>query len=145
MTANMVPVCNITSNMVSSGEVGSRPISFSAMMTWAELETGSSSANPWTMERMNNCRKVMCLCSEWTSGGRVYVPKKQCILWSFRQRILQGRPAAHRSWNITVCPCLVAHGLVYRNFGTKYCPECLQGSGLVYRAMGFFRHFFHMP
>src|SRR5450830_1190656 len=79
MTANMVPVCNITSNMVSSGEVGSKPISFSAMMTWAELETGSSSANPWTMERMDNCREVMCLSSDWTSGGRFLHAEKNTV------------------------------------------------------------------
>ncbi|MNT32057.1 hypothetical protein D3C72_1679190 [compost metagenome] len=54
MTANMVPVCSITSSMVSSGDVGSSPISFSAMMTWAELDTGSSSAKPWTIERINS-------------------------------------------------------------------------------------------
>ena len=62
MTANMVPVCNITSSMVSSGEVGSRPIHFSAMMTWAELDTGSSSPSTGSptpsrrIERMTRLR-----------------------------------------------------------------------------------------
>ena len=52
MTANMVPVCSMTSISVMSGEVGSSPSHFSARMTWAELETGSSSARPWTQARM---------------------------------------------------------------------------------------------
>src|ERR1700730_18547963 len=52
MTANMVPVWSITRSSVIGGEDGSRPISFSATTTWAELETGSSSANPCTIARM---------------------------------------------------------------------------------------------
>ena len=46
MTANMVPVCIMTSNMVISGLDGSSPMSFSATITWAELETGSNSHAP---------------------------------------------------------------------------------------------------
>src|ERR1700688_5102409 len=52
MTANMVPVWSITKSNVIGGDDGSRPISFSATTTWAELETGSSSANPCTIARM---------------------------------------------------------------------------------------------
>ncbi len=50
-TANIVPVCSMMSRNVSRGADGSRPISFSATMTWAELETGSSSAAPWMTAR----------------------------------------------------------------------------------------------
>ena len=46
MTAAIVPVWSMTRRKAISGVDGSRPISFSAMMTWAELETGSSSAAP---------------------------------------------------------------------------------------------------
>ncbi len=46
MTANMVPVWSITSRRVMGGEEGSRPRSFSATTTCAELETGRSSARP---------------------------------------------------------------------------------------------------
>src|SRR6185312_3369171 len=49
MTANIVPVCRRTSSRVSAGAEGSRPMSFSATTTCAELETGSSSARPWMM------------------------------------------------------------------------------------------------
>src|SRR5580692_4195829 len=52
MTANIVPVCSITSSSVIGGDEGSRPINFSATTTWAELETGSNSANPCTIARM---------------------------------------------------------------------------------------------
>src|ERR1700730_8569919 len=51
MTANIVPVCNITRSNVIDGADGSRPISFSATMTCAELETGNSSAKPCTIAR----------------------------------------------------------------------------------------------
>jgi hypothetical protein len=46
ITANIVPVWSITSKSVISGNVGSIPISFSATITWAELDTGKSSATP---------------------------------------------------------------------------------------------------
>jgi hypothetical protein len=52
MTANMVPVWSITKSRVISGLAGSNPMSFSATITWAELDTGSSSAKPWTTARM---------------------------------------------------------------------------------------------
>ena len=35
-----------TSSSVICGDVGSSPMSFSAMITWAELDTGNSSAVP---------------------------------------------------------------------------------------------------
>src|SRR5580658_7842715 len=53
MTASMVPVCSITSRNVIAGVVGSRPMSFSAMITCAELETGSNSQNPCTSASTN--------------------------------------------------------------------------------------------
>src|ERR1700723_1408168 len=59
MTANMVPVCSITSSSVMAGDDGSIPISFSATTTWAELETGNSSASPWTMARTITLRRDM--------------------------------------------------------------------------------------
>src|SRR5438477_7953555 len=52
MTANIVPVCSITSSRVIDGDEGSNPSSFSATTTWAELETGNNSASPCTMARM---------------------------------------------------------------------------------------------
>src|ERR1022692_2403211 len=52
MTANMVPVCNITSSRVIGGEDGSSPSSFSTTTTCAELDTGKSSAKPCTIARM---------------------------------------------------------------------------------------------
>src|SRR5258708_36912308 len=52
MTANIVPVCSITSSSVICGEEASSPISFSATTTCAELETGSSSARPCTRARI---------------------------------------------------------------------------------------------
>jgi hypothetical protein len=42
----MVPVCSITNNKVIGGDEGSRPNSFSATTTCAELDTGSNSAKP---------------------------------------------------------------------------------------------------
>ena len=51
ITANIVPVCSITSSSVICGVDGSSPISFSATTTWAELETGSNSASPCTTAR----------------------------------------------------------------------------------------------
>jgi hypothetical protein len=41
---------------VISGEEGSRPRSFSATTTWAELETGRSSAKPWTIAKRSTLR-----------------------------------------------------------------------------------------
>src|ERR1019366_9687200 len=52
ITASIVPAWSMTSTNVISGEDGSRPISFSATTTWAELETGSSSATPCTTASM---------------------------------------------------------------------------------------------
>ena len=46
MTANIVPVCSMTSSIVISGLDGFSPMSFSATMTCAELETGSNSHAP---------------------------------------------------------------------------------------------------
>jgi hypothetical protein len=51
ITANIVPVCSITSSSVICGDDGSSPISFSATTTCAELETGSNSASPCTTAR----------------------------------------------------------------------------------------------
>ena len=51
MTANIVPVWSMTKSSVMGGEDGSRCISFSATTTWAELDTGSSSAKPCTVAR----------------------------------------------------------------------------------------------
>ena len=52
ITANIVPVCSITSSSVICGDEGSSPISFSATTTCAELDTGSSSASPCTTARI---------------------------------------------------------------------------------------------
>ena len=49
--AAMVPACSMTRRNVISGLEGSSRMIFSAAMTWAELETGSSSAAPCTMPR----------------------------------------------------------------------------------------------
>ena len=46
MTANMVPVCSMTSSMVISGLDGSSFMIFSAAMTCAELDTGNNSHAP---------------------------------------------------------------------------------------------------
>ncbi len=51
-TASIVPVWSITRRNVISGELGSRPMSFSATMTCAELDTGRSSAAPWMSARI---------------------------------------------------------------------------------------------
>src|SRR5580704_8397104 len=61
MTANMVPVCSMTRSRVICGAVGSRPRSFSATITWAELETGRSSASPCTIARIASCHSCMTL------------------------------------------------------------------------------------
>ena len=55
-TANMVPVCSMTSRNVNFGEDGSMPIRRSAMMTCAELDTGSNSAAPWIRAKMAICK-----------------------------------------------------------------------------------------
>ena len=52
MTANIVPVCSMTSSSVNSGASACSFISFAATMTCAELETGSSSASPWITARI---------------------------------------------------------------------------------------------
>src|ERR1700722_18540530 len=52
MTANIVPGWSMTNSSVMGGEEGSRPKSFSATTTCAELDTGSSSARPCTIARM---------------------------------------------------------------------------------------------
>src|SRR5579875_184645 len=59
ITAIIVPVCSITSRSVISGAAGFMPISFSATITCAELETGSSSARPCTMARRITCKRVI--------------------------------------------------------------------------------------
>jgi hypothetical protein len=43
----------MTSKKVMDGAVGSRPMSFSATITCAELETGSNSQKPCTTAKMN--------------------------------------------------------------------------------------------
>src|SRR5215469_9120926 len=48
----------MTRRKVISGAVGSRCISFSATITWAELETGRSSAAPWIRPRMTIWRRL---------------------------------------------------------------------------------------
>src|SRR5215472_3251283 len=55
----MVPACSMTKRKVISGEEGSMPISFSATITCAELETGSSSAMPCTMARIMTCKRAI--------------------------------------------------------------------------------------
>src|SRR5439155_3422098 len=52
ITANIVPVWSMTKSNVIAGEEGSRPSNFSTTTTWAELETGNSSASPWTKARI---------------------------------------------------------------------------------------------
>src|SRR5215469_2789886 len=42
----------MTSSSVKGGDDGSRPNSFSTTTTWAELDTGRSSANPCTIARI---------------------------------------------------------------------------------------------
>jgi hypothetical protein len=59
MTANIVPVCNMTRSRVIGGEDGSKPKSFSATTTWAELDTGRSSARPCTIARITMFKTVM--------------------------------------------------------------------------------------
>ncbi len=49
----------MTRSSVIDGNDGSSPISFSATITWAELEIGSSSAKPWIMARIMTCTSVM--------------------------------------------------------------------------------------
>src|SRR5450830_1823492 len=126
MTANMVPVCSITSSMVSSGEVGSRPISFSAMMTWAELDTGSSSAKPWTMERINSCKKLM-----GTGLGR----------GKMSRRFYPPDTAGASRNRLQFVHVL----LTDRQLRLEHGPERLQGSWVIDRAMCFFRHLFLVP
>jgi hypothetical protein len=59
MTANIVPVWSMTKRNVISGAVGSSPMTFSAIMTWAELDTGNNSQAPWIVARIRICRIVM--------------------------------------------------------------------------------------
>ncbi len=42
-----------------AGLEASMPMSFSATMTWAELETGSSSHAPWTTPRIRIFKKFI--------------------------------------------------------------------------------------
>ena len=62
----MVPVWSITNSSVISGFEGSKPISFSATITWAELETGSNSANPCTTARIDDVKQAHVRDASWT-------------------------------------------------------------------------------
>src|SRR5579862_3087323 len=55
----MVPVWSMTRRRVISGLEGSRRINFSATTTWAELDTGRSSARPCTTARITTCQRDM--------------------------------------------------------------------------------------
>lgn len=59
ITASIVPLWSMTRSRVISGELGSRPISFSATITWAELDTGNSSLMPCIAARIRICSRVM--------------------------------------------------------------------------------------
>jgi hypothetical protein len=90
ITANIVPVWSITSKRVIEGATGSMPISFSAIITCAELDTGKSSHAPCKIARIMILRYIIAFelhCLGWT-----YLPKRHG-----ENRALKGELARHIS------------------------------------------------
>ncbi len=93
ITASMVPVCSMTKSRVIWGAPGSSPSSFSATTTWAELETGSSSATPWIRARSSTLTRIMAACSGFRAQGKPTVGEAG------------PRFPARRGASITPCTC----------------------------------------
>src|SRR5208283_1600582 len=108
MTASMVPVCSMTSRKVIAGSVGSRPMSFSATMTCAELDTGSISHAPWITARMRICTTVMRAPPLRMTGrrdrGLAYRGVETRIPPPVRRKPCRARPGASRREGLQLAP-----------------------------------------